>query len=62
MSYFLFILKLINKYFEALINDPADPSIGGQVSDLTIVEFFDYKCGYCRKSLQVISTILSLTA
>jgi len=51
--------KLINKYWEALINDPEDPSIGGQVSDLTIVEFFDYRCGYCRKSLQVISTILS---
>ena len=51
--------KLIKKYREALIDDPADPSIGGQVSDITIVEFFDYKCGYCRKSLQVINTVLS---
>ena len=50
--------KIINKYSKALINDPADPSFGSQVSDLTIVEFFDYKCGYCKKSLQVINAIL----
>ena len=33
--------KLIHKYREALINNPADPSIGSPASDLTIVEFFD---------------------
>ena len=51
--------KLIRKYWESLINNPADPSIGSPVSDLTIVEFFDYRCGYCRKSLEVINTILT---
>ena len=51
--------KLIHKYREALINNPADPSIGSPASDLTIVEFFDYRCGYCRKSLEVINTILN---
>ena len=51
--------KLIHKYRESLINNPADPSIGSPVSDLTIVEFFDYRCGYCRKSLEAINTILN---
>ena len=51
--------KLIHQYRESLINNPADPSIGSPVSDLTIVEFFDYRCGYCRKSLEAINTILN---
>ena len=51
--------KLIHKYREALINNTADPSIGSPASDLTIVEFFDYRCGYCRKSLEAINTILN---
>jgi len=36
----------------ALVNQPNDPSLGASSSeaDLTIVEFFDYRCGYCRRA------------
>lgn len=32
----------------ALERDPADPVLGNPDGDVTIVEFFDYQCGYCK--------------
>lgn len=32
----------------ALERDPATPVIGNPNGDVTIVEFFDYNCGYCK--------------
>jgi protein-disulfide isomerase len=32
----------------ALADDPAAPVIGGAHNDVTIVEFFDYTCPYCK--------------
>lgn len=32
-----------------LENDPTSPVIGNPQGDVTVVEFFDYSCGYCRK-------------
>lgn len=34
--------------WSALANDPAAPAIGGSKADVTIVEFFDYACPYCK--------------
>ena len=33
---------------DALFNDPRDVSIGPKDAKATIVEFFDYNCGYCK--------------
>ncbi len=33
---------------DALFNDPRDVSIGPKDAKVTIVEFFDYNCGYCK--------------
>lgn len=39
---------LIGHYEEAL-NDPTDAFIGGNPKgDVTVIEFFDYRCGYCK--------------
>jgi len=35
---------------DALENDPRDPSIGPENAKVTIVEFFDYNCGYCKRA------------
>ena len=35
---------------DALTNDPSSPSIGNPDGDVVLVEFFDYRCGYCRAS------------
>ena len=33
---------------DAIFDDPRDPSIGDGDAEIVIVEFMDYKCGYCR--------------
>lgn len=35
---------------EQVLNDPDMPSIGPKDADITIAEFMDYNCPYCRKS------------
>lgn len=34
----------------ALFEDERDPVAGASSPEVTVVEFFDYKCGYCRQS------------
>jgi protein-disulfide isomerase len=32
-----------------LLNDPSSPVSGNPKGDVTVVEFFDYRCGYCKR-------------
>lgn len=41
-----------------LQENPASPFAGNAKGDITIVEFFDYHCGYCKHMLPVVSKIL----
>lgn len=34
---------------ESVLRDPDIPSIGNPKGDITIVEYFDYQCPYCKK-------------
>jgi len=34
---------------EALLADPATPIVGNPQGDVSVVEFFDYRCGYCKR-------------
>jgi protein-disulfide isomerase len=34
---------------ESVLRDPEVPAIGNPKGDLTIVEYFDYQCPYCKK-------------
>jgi protein-disulfide isomerase len=37
---------------DALANNPADYSVGPDDAAVTVVEFFDYRCGFCKRSAQ----------
>ena len=34
---------------DSVLRDPEIPSLGNSTGDLTVVEYFDYQCPYCKK-------------
>ena len=44
---------------EALRADPRDPVLGNPDGDVTLVEFFDYRCGYCRIMAEPLQALLA---
>jgi protein-disulfide isomerase len=42
--------QLVQTHAEVLFNDPASWVGGNPEGDITVVEFTDYRCGYCRKA------------
>jgi protein-disulfide isomerase len=39
--------KMVTARWEDLANDPLTPVVGNPDGDVTVVEFFDYRCPYC---------------
>ncbi|MDP1584753.1 MAG: DsbA family protein [Bradyrhizobium sp.] len=44
---------------ESVLRDPDVPSIGNPQGDITIVEYFDYQCPYCKKVAPVLVKLAS---
>jgi protein-disulfide isomerase len=43
------VVAAINKNKAALFNPPEGTVLGNPKGDVTLVEFFDYNCGYCKQ-------------
>jgi len=43
---------------ETLTNDPAAPVIGNPEGDVTLVEFFDYRCPYCKRMTGILAQLM----
>ena len=41
-----------------IFHDPSAPILGNPKGDVTIVEFFDYRCGYCKQVAPTIAKLL----
>src|ERR1700693_2626414 len=41
----------VKQYSQALFYSPRQVTIGNRQGDVTLVEFFDYNCGYCKRPL-----------
>lgn len=48
----------ITTYREQILNHPMTPVSGNENGDVTIVEFFDYQCGFCKRTLPTMLEIL----
>jgi protein-disulfide isomerase len=40
-----------------LFNDPSSPVSGNPQGDVTLVEFFDYRCGYCKRAASAVTQL-----
>ena len=47
----------VSKHQKELLNDPASPVSGNPSGDVTVVEFFDYRCGYCKKAAGAVTQL-----
>jgi protein-disulfide isomerase len=45
-------------YKEQLVADPTSPVGGNVKGDVTIVEFFDYRCGFCKRVYPTVKKVL----
>ncbi len=51
--------KLIAANLQNLIDDRFSYSTGDKENSINVVAFIDYKCGFCKKSLQEMTTLIS---
>lgn len=43
---------------DQIFNNPADPVVGNVNGDVTVVEFFDYRCPYCKRVSDSLMTLV----
>lgn len=43
---------------ERIFRSPASPVVGNPAGDITLVEFFDYNCGYCKRMLPALLDLM----
>ncbi len=52
-------VQLLQTNAPALFNSPSDWVGGNLEGDITVVEFMDYRCGYCRKAHSEVKELIS---
>jgi len=50
--------KAIVTQQKAIFNDPNSPVMGNPQGDVTLVEFFDYSCGFCKRAAPSVATLI----
>ncbi|MGA8172766.1 MAG: DsbA family protein [Methylocystis sp.] len=50
--------KTLTKEADKLFNSPNQAVVGNPDGDVTLVEFFDYNCGYCKQSLANVAKLI----
>ena len=51
------VRKVITERRDEILRDPAAPVGGNPDGDVSIVEFFDYNCPYCRKNAPILKEL-----
>jgi len=53
--------QAVKEHRDALLADPMSPVVGDADGKVTVVEFFDYNCSYCRAAGPVVNELLQKT-
>lgn len=51
--------KALQTQKTAIFDDPGSIIVGNPKGDVTLVEFFDYNCGYCKKAVSDIQNLVA---
>ena len=51
--------QVIAQSKDAIFNSPGDIVLGNPDGDITIVEFFDYNCGFCKRAMKDMEEIIA---
>jgi protein-disulfide isomerase len=51
-------LAAVQKNAELIFNSPRGVRVGGANGDINFVEFFDYNCGYCKRAMGDMLTLM----
>jgi len=49
----------VKNHSDAIFNSPYQVTLGNPKGDVTFVEFFDYNCGYCKRAMSDMMTLMS---
>ncbi len=52
-------ISALSKHKDYIYNNPSIPQVGNPKADVTIVEFFDFNCGYCHRAYDAIKQTLA---
>jgi len=47
----------ISKRQQDLLHDPSSPESGNPAGDVTLIEFFDYRCGFCKRAAPAVTQL-----
>jgi protein-disulfide isomerase len=48
----------LSQYRDEYENNPADPSMGPKDAQITVVQFFDYACNYCKRARPILQKLV----
>ncbi len=51
------VVQTVATHQEELLRDPASPVSGNLNGDVTVSEFFDYRCGYCKRAASAVTQL-----
>jgi protein-disulfide isomerase len=52
-------LEVLKANYTTIYEDPANVVLGNPKGDVTLVEMFDYNCGYCRRALPDLAALIA---
>lgn len=52
-------VAIIDANYDLIYKDPANVILGNPEGDVTLVEMFDYNCGYCRRAVPDLATLIA---
>lgn len=50
--------KAVDEHISWALNNDKLPIAGNPDGDITVVEFYDYNCGYCKKAMSDVTTLI----